>query len=241
MRVLDDIMRIAICDDDPEDRRLIAEMTRQAAGQEGIPCEVVCYDSGKALLQALSEDGKDFHTLLLDAVMPEMDGFQLGAAIRQSQNNCSIVYISSNRELAMCGYEVAASRFLAKPVQMDKLQEALRFCYHAGQARQELILPTARGMRKLSMESIMYIETWGRGVRIVLKDGQEEVGMKISELEAMLPDAQFVLCHRSLLVNLAYVQYLRYCELELKTGDVLPVSKYRQNATRDKLMRYLAG
>ena len=51
--MLDDIMRIAICDDDPEDRRLVEEMTRQAAGQEGIPCEVVCFDSGKALLQAL--------------------------------------------------------------------------------------------------------------------------------------------------------------------------------------------
>ena len=42
-----------------------------------------------------------------------------------------------------------------------------------------------------------------------------------------------------MLVNLAYVKYLRYCELELKTGGVLPVSKYRQNATRDKLMNYL--
>ena len=63
--------------------------------------------------------------------------------------------------------------------------------------------------------------------------------MKISELEAMLPDQQFVLCHRSLIVNLDYVQYVRYCELELKTGAILPVSKYRQNATREKLMHYL--
>ena len=56
-----------------------------------------------------------------------------------------------------------------------------------------------------------------------------------------LPSQQFVLCHRTVLVNLAYVQYLRYCELELKTGTVLPVSKYRQNAIRDKLMNYLEG
>lgn len=236
----DDIMKIAICDDDPDDRALLAELTRRVAAQEKIGCELTLFASSTALLQAMTE-GAAFQTLLLDVVMPEMDGLQLAAALRRQQNNTSIVFVSSNREMAMLGYEVAASRFLSKPIQEDKLREALRFCYQAGRSRPELALPTARGMRKFSLEEILYIEAWGRGVRIHLREGQEEVGMKISDMETMLPSNQFVLCHRTVLVNLAYVQYLRYCELELKTGAVLPVSKYRQNATRDKLMNYLAG
>ena len=125
--------------------------------------------------------------------------------------------------------------------QTDKLQEALLYCYRAGQPRQDLTILTARGMRKLSADDIVYIETWGRGVRFHLQNGQEEGMMKISELESVLPADRFVLCHRTILVNLAHVRYLRYCELELKSGAILPVSKYRQNATRDKLMNYLQG
>lgn len=236
----DYVMKIAICDDTPEELNKVAEMTAGIAEQEKIRCVLARYDSSRALLAAM-EAGESFHLLLLDVMMPEMNGIQLAAALREKQDNTSIVFISSNREMALRGYEVAACRYLAKPVEEEKLREALCFCYRAGQTRQELILPTARGMRKLSPDDIVYIETWGRGVRIVLTDGQEEVGMKISEMETMLPAAQFVLCHRTLLVNLAYVRYLRHCELELKTGGILPVSKYRQNATRDKLMNYLEG
>ena len=61
------------------------------------------------------------------------------------------------------------------------------------QERQELTLPTARGMRRLSLSDIIYVETWGRGVRLKLTDGQEEINMKISELEGMLSASRFVL------------------------------------------------
>lgn len=240
VRMNDYMMKIAVCDDVPEDLQMIADMAGSVAAQEKIPCELACYESSAALLEAV-EAGRAFHVLLLDVMMPEMDGMQLASALRARQNNTGIVFISSNREMALNGYEVAACRYLAKPLETEKLREALQFCYRAGQSRQELMLPTARGTRKFSLDEIVYIETWGRGVRIVLQEGQEEVGLKISEMESMLPAAQFVLCHRTVLVNLAYVRYLRYCELELKTGGVLPVSKYRQNATRDKLMNYLEG
>ena len=88
---------------------------------------------------------------------------------------------------------------------------------------------------------MIYAETWERGVRLTLKDGQEETGLKISELAAMLPERQFVFCHRTILVNLAFIQSIRYCELELKSGATLPVSKYRQSEVRGRLLRYLEG
>lgn len=41
----------------------------------------------------------------------------------------------------------------------------------------------------------------------------------------MLPKGQFACCHRTLLVNLAKVRHVRYCELELRNGERLPISK----------------
>lgn len=236
--MLDYVMNIAVCDDDPRDRQQIAEMTGIAAAAEGIACSLTCFESAAALLNAV-EAGAAYHLLLLDVMMPETDGLRLAAALRKRQYRASIVFISANREMAMYGYEVGAARYLAKPPDAARLREALSFCYRTELARQVFMLPTLRGLRKLSVDEIVYIESWGRGVRVVLRQGQEDCAIKISDMEKMLPDNRFVLCHRTLLVNLACVRYLRYCEMELDTGDTLPVSKYRQNATRDKLLRYL--
>lgn len=69
---------------------------------------------------------------------------------------------------------------------------------------------------------------------------QEKLIMKFSDLMALLPESQFTLCHRSYLVNLDYVKYVRRRELELTIGNILPVSKYRLNDLRQRFINYLS-
>ncbi len=40
----------------------------------------------------------------------------------------SLIFTSRNRETALKGYEVEAVRCLAKPVNFEKLEEALMYC-----------------------------------------------------------------------------------------------------------------
>lgn len=42
-------------------------------------------------------------------------------------------------------------------------------------------------------------------------------------------------------MNLEHVAYIRSRELELTTGEALPVSKYRLDALQKRLMDYLSG
>ena len=125
------------------------------------------------------------------------------------------------------------------PVEEEKPREALLYGSRRRSGCQDIALPTLRGIRRLRTDDMIYAEAWGRGVRITLRDGQEEAGLKISQLETMLPTDRFFLCHRTVLVNLEFVQYIRYGELVLKNGEVLPLSRYRQNEAREKLLRYL--
>ena len=233
-------MKVAVCDDDSNDLKRLEEMIREAARREEFDCEIISYESSTRLLNAI-QSGEEYHVLMLDVMMETFNGIELAAELRRQQNKVAIVFVSSNRDMALNGYEVAAVRYLMKPVSEEKLREALLFCYRANMGRQEIMLPTIKGVRSFSLKDIIYAETWGRGLRITTPQGQEEVALRISDLETMLPQGQFVLCHRTIIVNLEYVRYLRYCELELKTGDLLPVSKYRQQATREKLFRYLEG
>lgn len=236
--MIDYCMKVAVCDDDPKDLQNIASLARDIAGREGIACEFTLYESSMSLLKAI-EQGVKYHTLLLDVLMDEMGGMALASALRRQGNQASIVFISSNRELALQGYEVSAVRYLAKPIQPEKLSEALMVCYQAGKDTKEILLPTANGQRRISLENLMYAEAWDRGIRLFMTDGQVDVSVRMLELERLLPDQQFVLCHRAYIVNMGFVQNIKRYELELKDGTSLLVSKYRFMEVKEKLVAYL--
>lgn len=231
-------LHIAVCDDETIDREQTIRMTREVLRSEDIPCRISAYGESGSLLAAV-QSGAQFQILLLDVMMEGLNGMDLAASLRRLGTRTAIVFISSNRDMALRGYEVSALRYLAKPIDSERLREALLYCCEALFVQKAILLPAAGGQSRILPSDIIYAESRERGVRLVLKDGQSDAGVKISDLAAMLPERQFVLCHRTVLVNLAFVQSIRYCELELKTGKILPISKYRQTETRQKLMRYL--
>lgn len=236
----DSKMHIAVCDDEPLDRRNAAGLTEKILSAEGMACETIQYASGGELLAAVKA-GARFHLLLLDVMMEALDGMELAAALRELGDDTAIVFISSNRDMALRGYEVEAVRYLGKPLEPDRLREALLFCAKRFYRKRELFLPTRRGQRGIPYSLIVYGEAVDRGTRLVLSGGEEEIALKFSQLAGQLPEKQFVLCHRSYFVNLDYVSYLRSRELELTTGVVLPVSKYRLEELQKKMVSYFSG
>lgn len=232
-------LHIAVCDDEILDCQQIADLTEEILQRKGLACTISTYQDGAELLAAIRK-GAYFHILLLDVMMQQMGGMELAAALRRMGDNTAIIFISSNREMAMQGYEVAALRYLGKPIDQERLYEALMFCYKTKLEQKEILLPTKKGRSRVLLSDIVYAETWERGIRLLLREGHHlKIHTKISELAAMLPERQFVFCHRTILVNLDFVHSIRYCELELKTGTTLPVSKYRQTEMRNRLIHYL--
>ena len=108
-------LRIAVCDDEKDDLAKIISMTKQILQDEKIIHSISVYDSASALLADI-QNGISYHILLLDVMMDGMNGMELAAELRKQHNNMTIIFISSNREMALCGYEVSAARYLAKPL-----------------------------------------------------------------------------------------------------------------------------
>jgi len=229
---------IAICDDESADLAEMETITSELLEAEGISCDISRFGDAGSLLSAVN-GAETFDILLLDVMMENLNGIELAAALRKQGNDTAIVFISINREMALLGYEVSAVRYLAKPIQREKLREALLYCCRTYLTQKEILLPTAEGQRRILVSDVIYIEPWERGTRLVLVDGECKTGSKISELERLLPKERFAFCHRTLLVNLTFIQAIRYGELTLKNGQTLPVSKYRQAQMKESFMRYL--
>jgi len=109
--------RILVVDDD--------EMVLQALGEllkpEGY--EVHLISSGAEALKRLDENGYDL--LLLDIIMPLMDGFELCRKVREQEKyrETPIVFLTakSREEDMKSGLAAGANLFLSKPISPEKL------------------------------------------------------------------------------------------------------------------------
>lgn len=229
---------IAVCDDLQTDREETAQLTEEICRAEGIKPRIVRFERAEALLETI-QGGERFALLLIDVLLPGLDGMELARVLRGQNEQVSIVFVSSNRELALQGYEVSAARYLAKPLDPEKLKEAILFCYGQYQKERELLLPVGGSMRKIAPKDIYYAEIMGRKCRIRLEQEECDASLSMSELEDMLPEHDFIRCHQSFLVNWHHVQSLRTDSIELTDKRIVPVSKHRVKQVRQAFVDYM--
>src|SRR5690606_19452749 len=85
---------------------------------QGLPVQPVAVESGEAALKQLLID--DFAVILLDAHMPDMDGFETASHIkrRERTRHIPIIFLTAadrDAHLALRGYGVGAVDYLTKP------------------------------------------------------------------------------------------------------------------------------
>jgi CheY-like chemotaxis protein len=103
----------ALLVDDRRDNLLALEAILQ-----GLPVQAVAVESGEAALKQLLTD--DFAVILLDAQMPNMDGFETAGHIkrRERTRHVPILFLTAadrDAQLALRGYAVGAVDYLTKP------------------------------------------------------------------------------------------------------------------------------
>lgn len=242
MEHLDYTFRVAVCDDEQKDRECICGMLDNIFQEERIDASVRCYSNGGELLRVIREEEK-FDLILLDVIMDDMGGMELAEYLRRGIFNGSIVFISVNKEMALQGYEVSASRYLAKPLEIERLREAVLYCYQCQIKNKAILVPQGGTIQKVFPHEILYVETERRGSRIVIENEREKcalsTSLKISELEPALSKQNFIRCHQGFLVNLHYAQSLQAKEIALFDGTKIPVSKHRIQEVRREFFSYL--
>ena len=232
-------LKIALVDGSRSDRDQIGGLVRAYLNGLGAAHSLCAYDNAESLLEDI-QGGRRFHLLLMEVMLDGMNGMDLAAELRRQKSNVLIVFISGNREMALRGYEVSAARYLAKPLEQGKLEEALGYCYRRWQEKKEILLPTDHGQHRISCSDIEFVEAFERGTRFVLVGETVDSKLKFSEVEAMLPKAAFIHCHRAFIANVAHVRRLRPNAFEMRSGATVPVSKHRYGDVSRRFSDFIA-
>src|SRR3954465_1132205 len=115
-------VNILVVDDMPE-KILSIEATLEELGQN-----LVKAYSGREALRCLLKDG--FAVILLDVNMPEMDGFETAALIRERKRSehTPIIFVTAfNDDVQMAkGYSLGAVDFISTPIDPDVLRTKVR-------------------------------------------------------------------------------------------------------------------
>ncbi|MBE5879698.1 MAG: response regulator transcription factor [Lachnospiraceae bacterium] len=233
------MFRVAICDDEATSLQIIEALTEQILEEAEIEYEIATFEDMLVMTKELSSGRDEYHLLLSDILAVGMTGIEAAEELRRLGEKIPIVFVSSTAEYAMDGYRVHALRYLKKPVEYERLQEALLEAYRMSMNSSGFLkFQVADKLYNLPFEQIEYLESQGRDTNIITAEETISVHMKFSDMEQQLPADSFLRCHRSYIINLAHVKDLARYRFLTKSGVEIPVSQLQYAEIKNKFMKY---
>jgi two-component system, LytTR family, response regulator len=220
-------VRVVVADDEPLGRQ---RLVRLLQGEPETDVVASCAD-GEQAVEAIREHVPD--VVLLDIQMPHLDGFEVVAALGDAHQP-AIIFVTAHDQYAVRAFEVHAFDYLLKPVDQDRLREAMaRATSTTGRAapgsttrriltlleelnarerargRNRLVVRTPERSFFLRSDTIDWVEAAGKFVHLHVGRSVHALRESMSELEQELDPARFLRISRSVIVNVDRIQEIQ--------------------------------
>lgn len=232
--------RIAICEDDLAQLNYLKNCVENIFEDIETQVEISAYNSGKEMIE---NDLKKIDIFLLDIQMEELNGMDVAKILRKNNNNAEIIFVTAIIDYVQEGYKVRAYRYILKPIKIEELKEHLLSCIDEISKKRDnyIILKTRGKINKIPVDEVTYIEVIRRDIIVHTVDGEDyTVKNSMDNIEKSLKQYNFFRCHKSYLLNIDYVQAIQG-NIATVNGEEIPISKYRINELKDKLIDTLGS
>jgi DNA-binding LytR/AlgR family response regulator len=182
---------------------------------------------------------KDIELIILDVLMPEMNGFDFIGSLDFPPN---IIIVSSAEEFAIRAFDFNVVDYLLKPVTYGRfckaIDKTIRYFVRkevTNTGDEEIFIKKGSSLVKLKLKDIIYIEALENYVTLTTKDDKFTIHFTMKAIENQLPSGVFIRVHRSFIINKSMIQSIKENSLDLNVGSSLksiPVGK----SFRDSLL-----
>ncbi len=227
---------VLVCDDLQKERGRLIGMLRSSEGARGVELAVETASDGGELLSMWRPER--WELIFLDIYMAQLDGVSAARKLREMDDRCEIVFITTSRDHGMEGYELHALDYLTKPYSQADVDAVLDwFLQKRAEKRRELTVRTSEGEERIRLQEILWIESRGHTCDIHTLARTVSVRRSIDELSEGV-DAAFFRCHKSFLVNLRHVSEINRNMFLLDGGDSVPISAANVSRSKSALLAW---
>lgn len=222
--------RIIVCDDSREDLEKICGIVKNYTAENNMAAEIKSFSSGGELL-AYEGTNRFSDIYILDIIMPDMNGIQLGKAIRQKNPDAFIIFLTTSKDYALESYSVKAFSYFLKPVVREKLEAEISDCFSRIRKPPERFgLKCAEGTVFVKAEDILYIEYYNHHMIYRLAGGKTVEGLHFrgtfdSVISDYIKNGSFIKSSASYLVNMNHVKTVNATGFIMSDGVLLPVTR----------------
>ena len=236
-------MKVYICDDSKSDLLRLRHYLKKYAQNENINIEIEGFESAKELFSAHNAAKEKPVLIFLDIYMNQIDGIEAAKKLRKAGIKTSILFTTSSGEHAMEAFQVHADGYLHKPFDyedfkhaMSKVSDQLHTEYKTVEIRVD------RMSRKFRIRDICFAETDNHGVQIHCMDNVYRANITMEGMKELIGDeVSFVMCGRSYMINLAFVEDIDNETIYMKDKKMIPIPVRLRKQIKEQYNQYMLG
>mgnify|MGYP000055993808 CR=1 FL=1 len=239
LKVVNDLLRIAICDDDQVICSEVESLILEYQEMKQIRFDIEVFASGAEFYSFLQK-GNQVDLVFLDIEMDDMNGIEIGEKIRVEMNDhrTSIIYISGKDGYDRKLFDFQPLHFLSKPIERKKVFVDLELAMKLFKKNNEVFaFKTGHDTNRILMSDILYFESKGRKLRIVTMDEEYFFYGTIDQVLQELPSKTFIQIHRSYIVNYNHVKVFSYDKVIMENNKCLSIGQKRRQAVREMQLK----
>jgi two-component system response regulator AlgR len=211
-------MRVLIVDDEPLARQRLARLLDQI-GEHEVVAEAA---HGEQAIDLWRQHQPPL--VLMDIRMPGVDGLAAARVLSAETTPPAIIFCTAYNDYAVEAFDASAVGYLLKPVNRDKLQQAIAKAQQLNQAqlsalqselaedgpdaRSHIAARSHQGIELIAVEEIRYFLAEQKYVTVVHGDGEVLIDDTLKELEQQFAQ-QFIRVHRNALVAVKHIRGLQ--------------------------------
>jgi len=222
------VINCIIVDDEPVARDILKSHLQKV---DAVNVVATC----KNAIEAFNEiSSNQINLIFLDINMPEISGLSFAKSINK---NIKVIFTTAYREYAIEGFDIQAVDYLLKPISFERLLQSVN--KYLGENSSESIENTVeiiqeksdfifvrsdRKMIKINFSDINYVESFSDYIKIYVADKTIVTRETITNIEAKLPQKDFLRIHRSYIVSISKIESFTNEFIEVKK-KAIPISR----------------
>lgn len=234
------IFKVIICDDE---RTVLKELKGILKEEYGNKLDVtMVLDLEDYIRQLERQEAEEPDVAIMDIQWNKASstGIDGGATLQQMFPKLKIIFLTGYLEYAVDIFKARPSNFLIKPINREKLTQALDqvFSEILRERSKQIILHTKGEVMLLDAENILYVECNKHELIVHCLTEDKHIWMKLNDFLKTAGD-EFIRIHQSYAVNALYVQKISADGVEMINDLYLPVSRRRYTKMKNAFLDYL--